>query len=56
MVNWCKENCKGKWRDDWHRVFNEYYNGHGMTKGIGNILVFAFQNDKDAMMFMLRYT
>lgn len=56
MVEWCKENCKGKWRHDWHRGFREYY-GDFTFNGIGgeDVVAFAFQDDKDAMMFKLRF-
>jgi hypothetical protein len=58
IETWCKENCKGKWRSDIHRVFkapstgNEWYqNDLGGT----DALFFVFKDQEDCFMFKLKW-
>lgn len=56
MKKWCEENCRGKWRNDWHRGFwnpqgNYEFNGIGG----GDMMFFAFQDEQDSIMFRLRW-
>jgi hypothetical protein len=57
MVEWCNKNCKGKWRNDWHRGHwdhNGYYEFNGISGG--DVVFFAFVEDQDYMMFKLRWS
>lgn len=54
MVEWCEQNCQGKWRNDWHRGFwdqqgNYEFNGIGG----GDLMFFAFKEEADYVWFML---
>lgn len=54
MVEWCEQNCQGKWRNDWHRGF---WDGHGNYElnsiGGGDIMFFAFKEESDYVWFTL---
>lgn len=53
MQEWCEQNCKGKWRNDWHRGFwaqgNYEFNGIGG----GDVMFFAFKEESDYVWFTL---
>jgi hypothetical protein len=54
MMEWCEQNCQGKWRNDWHRGF---WDGHGNYElngiGGGDIMFFAFKEEADYVWFTL---
>ena len=54
MTEWCEKNCKGKWRNDWHRGFWDH-NGNYEFNGIGggDIMFFAFKEESDYIWFRL---
>jgi hypothetical protein len=61
---WCEENCSGKWRDDIHRVIKQTSIGvngeteeHLFMNEIGgrDVVCFAFENDADYLLFLLRW-
>lgn len=56
MIECCEQNCKGKWRNDWHRGFwdhqgNFEFNGVGGT----DLMFFAFKEESDYVWFRLRW-
>ncbi len=55
MQDWCRSNCKGKWRADWHRGFFTEYGFEFNGIGGGDIYFFAFQDEQDSIMFRLRW-
>lgn len=56
MMEWCEQNCQGKWRNDWHRGF---WDGHGNYElnsiGGGDIMFFAFKEESDYIWFKLTW-
>ena len=56
MMEWCEQNCQGKWRNDWHRGF---WDGHGNYEmnsiGGGDIMFFAFKEEADYVWFKLTW-
>ncbi len=54
MMEWCEQNCQGKWRNDWHHGF---WDGHGNYElngiGGGDIMFFAFKEEADYVWFTL---
>lgn len=54
MIAWCEQNCRGKWRNDWHRGFWEQ-NGIFEFNEIagGDIMFFAFKEESDYVWFRL---
>lgn len=56
MVMWCEQNCRGKWRNDWHRGFWDH-NGNYEFNGIGgsDIMFFAFKEESDYIWFTLKW-
>jgi hypothetical protein len=56
MIDWCKKNCKHKFRPDIHRVIGTNMNDYTFND-IGGLdyLFFAFKDEKDYMMFRLRW-
>ena len=56
MIEWCEQNCQGKWRNDWHRGF---WDGHGNYEfngvGGGDIMFFAFKEESDYIWFSLTW-
>lgn len=52
---WCDNNCKGKYRNDWHRGFYDSYYDDFIINGIGggDYMVFAFKSKEDYVWFML---
>jgi hypothetical protein len=69
MIQWCKDNCQGKWREDIHRVTKQTgltHIGDGVDWletpewimceiGGGDVLFFAFKDERDAMLFTLKW-
>ena len=57
MVEWCDQNCRGKYRNHWERVIEDH-NGQYLPNGIGGTdeLFFAFKDERDYIMFMLRWS
>lgn len=63
IKDWCDNNCSGHWRCDIHRVIQHtgvFMNGseiEWVMNDIGghDILFFAFDDDRDYMLFMLRW-
>jgi hypothetical protein len=54
---WCNKNCHNKWRDDYHRVWreNEDEDWRMDEMGGGDVLFFAFKEERDLMLFILRW-
>ena len=57
MIKWCKQNCKDKWRHDWHRVIYDQYRKDWCQNGIGgsDFVFFAFKSSSDYTMFLLKW-
>jgi hypothetical protein len=57
MMEWCDQNCKGKWRNDWQRGFWDQQ-GNFEFNGIGgaDIMFFAFKEESDFMWFTLTWS
>ena len=62
---WCEVNCRGRWREDIHRVIKQTgldSNGKEFPEyfinevGGGDALVYAFEDSRDYTMFILRWT
>lgn len=58
LEEWCENNCKGKWRHDWHRGMYLPLEDDVELNGIGgeDYLMFAFKNEEDYMWFKLRFS
>lgn len=57
LQNWCKAHCKDKFRFDFLRVYknrNEEYEISGL--GNNDYIYVAFKNEKDYMLFLLRWS
>ena len=65
MNDWCRENLTGHWREDIHRVYEQ--TGIGVDgelvpdlwlSDLGNydVLVYAFENERDCFMFTLKWS
>ena len=54
---WCKENCKNKYRPDIHRVMKNHWSDQWEMNelGGGDYVFFAFKDERDYMMFLLRW-
>ena len=59
MVDWCKQNCQGKWRNDWHRGFWDHQGNYEVYEinniGGGETMFFAFKEEADYMWFKLTW-
>lgn len=54
MAEWCKTNCKGKWRNDWHRGFWDHHGNYEFNEIAGkDVMFFAFKEESDYMWFRL---
>jgi hypothetical protein len=53
---WCDRNCRKKYRWHWERVIQDH-EGQYLPNGIGGIdeLFFAFKDERDYLMFVLRW-
>ena len=55
IKEWCGTNCQGRWRHDILRA--EKYNGEWQINEMGgDALFFAFENERDFTMFVLKWT
>lgn len=58
MVDWCRKNCRGKWRSDWqYVVWDHLYKTyaidlHGPYSGMR---FFAFKDEADYLWFTLKW-
>jgi hypothetical protein len=54
---WCKENCRCKYRWHWERVIQDH-KGQYLPNGIGGMdeLFFGFKEQQDYTMFLLRWS
>ena len=56
MSQWCKDNCKDKFRVDVHRVIKQYNGTWCINElGGGDYIFFAFKNDEDVVWFRLKW-
>jgi hypothetical protein len=57
MLAWCQKNCKKKYRTHWERVIMDHA-GQYLLNGIGGTdeLFFAFKDERDYIMFILRWS
>lgn len=57
MDDWCKQNCKGKYRVGYHRVIIDTLTGEYEENGISGFdkIFFAFKEESDYTWFMLRW-
>ena len=56
MMEWCEQNCQGKWRNDWHRGFWDGQGNYELNSiGGGDIMFFAFKEEADYMWFTLTW-
>lgn len=54
MTEWCEQNCKGKWRNDWLRGFWDHNGNYEFNEiGGGDVMFFAFKEESDYMWFRL---
>jgi len=58
MEEWCNQRCLGKWRSDIHRVIRDSLTGEWELNGIGggDHMFFAFKDERDYLMFTLRWS
>lgn len=57
MVKWCEDNCRGKWRNDWHRGFWDQQGNYEFNEiAGGDIMFFAFKEESDFMWFTLTWS
>jgi len=59
MMEWCAQNCKDKWRNDWHRIIEDVWiDGEWEENGIAGLdaVCFAFKDGRDFTMFALRWS
>ena len=56
IVEWCKQNCRGKFRAHWERVIQDHA-GQYLPNGIGGTdeLFFGFTDERDYILFTLRW-
>lgn len=57
MIEWCNKNCRKKYRTHWERVVMDH-EGQYLPNGIGGTdeLFFAFKDERDYLMFVLRWS
>jgi hypothetical protein len=59
MMEWCEQNCQGKWRNDWHRGFWDHQGNYEVYElnsiGGGDIMFFAFKEEADYIWFKLTW-
>lgn len=56
MMEWCDQNCKGKWRNDWHRGYWDMNGNYEFNSFGGDIMFFAFKEESDYMWFVLTWS
>lgn len=52
---WCESNCQGRWRHDILRA-EKIYDEWQLNEMGGDALFFAFENERDFTMFVLKWT
>lgn len=56
MTEWCQKNCKGKWRNDWHRGFWDTQGNFEFNAISGSdLMFFAFKEESDYVWFRLTW-
>lgn len=55
IKDWCNASCRGAWRHDILRVYQAQYSLEINEMG-GDALFFAFENERDYTIFLLRWT
>lgn len=56
MMEWCEQNCQGKWRNDWHRGFWDQHGNYEFNSiGGMDLMFFAFKEESDYMWFTLTW-
>lgn len=56
MTEWCEQNCRGKWRNDWHRGFWDQHGNYEFNAiGGGDLMFFAFKEESDYVWFRLTW-
>jgi hypothetical protein len=54
MAVWCEKNCRGKWRNDWHRGDWDHQGNYEFNGISGSdIMFFAFKEEADYIWFRL---
>lgn len=56
IIEWCKSNCRKKFRHHWERVIVDHA-GQYLPNGIGGSdeLFFGFKDQRDYMLFLIRW-
>lgn len=56
ILDWCEQNCRGKYRNHWERVVVDHA-GQYLPNGIGGTdeLFFGFKDERDYILFTLRW-
>lgn len=57
IMDWCRSQCKGKIRGDFHRVYQQPWDGewHFNEIGGGDYIFIAFKSERDYNWFVLRW-
>ncbi len=55
IKEWCKNNCRGAWRHDILRVEKDYWEEWEVNEMGRDVLFFAFEDERDFTMFVLRW-
>lgn len=57
VEEWCRKNCRSKYRWHWERVIQDHA-GQYLPNGIGGTdeLFFGFKDERDYFMFILRWS
>jgi hypothetical protein len=55
LSQWCKDNCKDKFRFDFHRVIKYHNQWEFNDIGGGDYIFAAFKDEQDFVMFALRW-
>lgn len=56
MIEWCEQNSKGKWRNDWQRGFWDYGGNYEFNEISGlDVMFFAFKEEADYVWFKLTW-
>ena len=53
---WCEENLDDKYRLDFHRVYRHYQEWIISDLGGGDLVFAAFKNERDYLMFLLKWS
>ena len=56
MTEWCEQNCRGNWRNDWHGGFWDQHGNYEFNAiGGGDLMFFAFKEESDYVWFKLAW-